>query len=263
MLTPKLNALSGGAVWSTPLRKLTLVAAYFVAYTPWLDMALLAMWCAAIFLIFKIARPKFSTMMLPALAAAAFGTLYLALPVEIGTTSGADIRMLPPLLITLVAMLATLPLAPLAPLGLSIIAAVAVMRPASIAHAWSGMDEDAHALIGHFAKARPNARILVLTLDRATKQQFQSHLMGWAVLQNGAYVTDLFAYVGQQTLSLKGPDAAQFMAKGEGGYQLDVNRIAQNFDYVWIFNPAAAAMTLPPSWHQVLGQAAGRLWQVR
>lgn len=263
MLTPQLNALSGGLVWSAPLRKLTLIGAYFVAYMPLIDMATLALWCLAIVLMFKFKNPAPRALTFPALSALAFLVLYVILPVEVGTTSGADIRMLPPLLICGVAALATLPLSRLAPIGLSLILIASVVRTTSIAFAWSHMEHDARALSTYFRNVAPNARILVLTLDRATKQNFQSHLMGWAVPQNGAYVSNLFSYAGQQTLSLLGPKTDAILIPTDAGHSVDIAAVRANFDYVWVFNPASGAVALPSDWKPVLGEGAGKLFKVQ
>ncbi len=263
MLTPKLNALSGGLVWSTPLRKLTLIGAYFIAYMPLADMATLALWGLAIILMFKFHRPLSRTITFPALAALAFAVLYVVLPVEVGTTSGADIRMLPPLLICCIAVLATLPLSRLAPIGLSLIIVASMIRTTSIAFAWTHMEHDARALSTYFRNVSPHARILVLTLDRASKQNFQSHLMGWAVPQNGAYVSNLFSYSGQQTLTLLGPKTEPILTETDTGHSIDVAAVRAHFDFVWVFNPSSVAVALPSDWKPVLGEGAGKLFKVQ
>lgn len=260
-LTPQLNALSGGVVWSTPLRKIALAAGYFSAYDVRLDLALSAVWVLGLALLFRLPALRPLRIDYAGLSFLAFGLLYLVLPVEVGTTSGADIRMLPSLLFTGAALLANLPLSRLAPLGLAALLAAGGVRYASIDSAWARMEGDARAIDAHFAREKANAKILVVTLDRASKTSFQSHLAGWAVPRNLAYVSNLFSYAGQQTLSLKGPKIEP-VALADGGYAIDEALVRTSFDYVYLFNPAGAKFAIPAGWTFVLGEGAGRLYRI-
>lgn len=262
MLQPKLNALAGGTVWSTPLRKITLAFGYFGAYDLKVDIPLMAAWAVALLLLFRLRWPATLRLDYVGLAMLAFGLLYLALPVEVGTTSGADIRMLPPLFFTATALLARLDLARTAYAALALIMSLGLARYGIVHMTWRGMESDSAALHAHFTKAPPQSKVLVLTLDRASKTNFQSHLIGWAVPANNAYVSSLFSYAGQQPLTLKRQPAEGTVSFADGGPVFDKAAVKRDFDYVWVFDPSGSGMVLPAGWTFVLGQGAGKLYKL-
>jgi hypothetical protein len=260
MLTPHLNALSGEVVWRTPLHKLVLVPGFFIAYAPFLDVAVFLIWCVAIVLLFKWRGLNSVAIDFVWVSAGAFALLYVALPLQLGTTVGVDIRMLPPLLITSLAILGTLPLSRFAPLGLALLLVAGLVRNASIYFNWSHMENDARAIANYFSKLEPQQRILVLDVDVPSKRHFQNRLMGWAVPQNKAYVSNLFS--GQQPLKLRGPEA-NFVLTSTGDGQIDDAAVRGKFDYVWVFNPNSANVGIPAGWRFILGEGAGKLWKVQ
>jgi len=260
-LQPKLNALSGGAVWSTPLRKLVLLFGYFGAYNLWVDIPLIAAWGVALLMLFRLETPRAFALDYAGIAALAFAGLYLVIPVDVGTTSGADIRMLPPLFLTAVALLANLTLARSARAGIALVVVLALTRYGVIHTAWSGMSADANAVQQHFAHAPPRSKVLVLTLNRASKTNFQSHVIAWAVPAGGAYVSSLFSYAGQQPLTLHRQPGEASVAAADGKLTFDAAAVEAGFDYVWLFNPEAADFTRPPGWTFVLGEGAGKLYR--
>lgn len=266
ILTPKLNALSGGTVWSTPLRKLVLAFGYFGAYDLTIDVPLMAAWALAIVLVLRLTwrRLAFDHVML---AAVAFALLYLALPVEVGTTSGADIRMLPPLYLTVAALLARFELARTAALGLGLVAALIAARTTALHHRWSLMENDTRTLTAYLAKVPAHPKIVVLTFDRASKTDFQSHLIGWAVPANGAYVSSLFSYAGQQPLSLQRQASEATLKVVDDKLTFDAQALARDFDYAWVFDPAKAKGTsqaeIPADWKPVVTAGAGTLFRLR
>ncbi len=261
MMQPKLNALSGGVVWSTPLRKLVLAFGYFGAYDLWTDVPLIAAWGLALLLLFRLAARRPIVIDYAGLAAVAFAVLYVALPVELGTTSGADIRMLPPLFFTAAALLANLPLARSAIIGVGLMTVLALTRHGVIHTTWTAMEGDAKAIRAHFAQAKPRSKVLVLTLDRASKNNFQSHLIGWAVPASDAYVSSLFSYAGQQPLTLLRETSEATVSDSDGKLVMDAAAVAAGFDYVWLFNPQTPDLVLPAGWTFVLGEGAGKLYR--
>lgn len=263
MLTPKLNALAGGVEWSTPLRKLILAFGYFGAYDLWTDVPLMTAWGLLLLLLFRLELPRKLGLDYVGLSAIAFAILYLVLPVEVGTTSGADIRMLPPLFFLVAALLVNLPVARTATLGIGLLALIGLVRYGAIHTAWASMEGDARAITTHFGQAPKNARILVLTLDRASKTSFQSHVIGWAVPAGDAYVSSLFSYAGQQPLSLKRQPSEATVRVVDHRPILDTNAVGRDFDYVWLFNPSGVDIDLPAGWRYELGQGAGKLYKLR
>jgi hypothetical protein len=260
MLTPHLNALSGGVAWRTPLHKLVLVPGFFMAYAPVLDVAVFLIWCVALVLLFRWRSLRSVAIDFVWLSAGTFALLYFALPLQLGGTIGVDIRMLPPLLITCLAILGTLPLSRFAPLGLALVLLAGLVRNASIYVNWSHMAGDARGITNYFSKLEPQQRILVLDVDVPSKTHFQSRLMGWAVLQNKAYVSNLFS--GQQPLKLRGP-TANFVSTTTGDGQIDDAAVRAKFDYVWVFNPNSANVGIPAGWRFILGEGVGKLWKVQ
>lgn len=270
MLVPKINALSGGVVWSTALRKFVLIGGYFISYTPWLDITVLLVWVLALLLTFSFSkiswrnvRPKDLSYL--HFAWGFFAILYLALPVEIGTTSGADIRMLPPLLICSLAIVGSLSLARFANVGMALVLLCSIAKNLSIFDSWIGMSNTARE-VALFAQKSSNPasprRVLVLLVDRATKSSFESHLMDWAVPESGMFVSDLFSFAGQQPLELKGPKPANYLVKGPDMVQINSEAVHSNYDYVWLFNPKRTAVGIPSQWKYVLGDEDGKLWKV-
>lgn len=123
------------------------------------------------------------------------------------------------------------------------------------------MAQVAEDISKYFEKVSPQSKILAVSLDRASKTNFQSHLIAWAVPAGNAYVSSLFSYSGQQPLVLKRQSSEATVSVVDGNPRMDKTAVARDFDYVWMFDPSATGFEKPPGWSVVLGKGAGTFYR--
>ena len=166
-LTRGPGAISGHAIW-WPFAKFASTAGLFLGYYPSVDLVVMALWLSAILTMFRIKCIKLQLTSWLQVAAAAFLVAYLVLPYELGSTSGVDFRMLPPLLVCILALAARLPVRNVA-LGSILILLATLLRLGSIGVAWADLADQSHQYIQAIRRMPEGSRILVVITERYSR----------------------------------------------------------------------------------------------
>lgn len=243
--------------WGGPLRKLLMPLTLFRGYDGTTDAIVIALWIAALAAFYG--RPR-AIGGWPALAAGAFAVLYLALPFQWGSTSDADSRLLPPLLVCGLAWLGTMPLRRFW-LGAVLLAVALLVRGGAVWSAWHRLDDRLQAAARSFDYLEENARVLPAILVPAhTKEDPENHFVCLAVIARHAYVPTLFAYRDQQPLALDGPPPLPELFNGPV-FTLPAATAAP-YDYLWVYNPHGVELRLPPDCTQTFADGAVSVWRL-
>jgi hypothetical protein len=248
--------------WGGWARKARILLTPFRGYDWVVDAAAGLLWVAAAAACFG---PAAKCERLPRwllLGAAVLAALYLALPYQVGATSDADSRALPPLLICGVALLAFLPLRR-PRLGLALLAACLLLRYGSVLVAWHQLDARLAPQARAFAQLPPHSRVLpVLLTPEGRKEDADRHFLAWAVVERDVYLPTLFAHRGQQPLTLRGPPPLTPRER-EGVLEFDEDALRGRYDYVWLLNPEDREVRLPASAVRIVQDGPLSVWRVR
>ena len=195
---------AGALSWPPLLRKLLMPLSVLHGFDIKADILVTLLWVAATLLFFgrslRLGRLDFA-----AWAAVIFLVLYEIFPDQIGTTSGVDGRLLPALVVCVLAWFGTLPMRGSWIAVALLIAAIGV-RDADIYVAWHRSDARLRDEARSFALIEPNSRVLpLILLTEYSKETPEAHFASLAVIERHAYIPALFAVPNQQPLHLTGP----------------------------------------------------------
>lgn len=256
----------GGWVWGSLGRKLQAPLEIFAGYDPRVDLPACVLWAAAIAAAFAL--PRFRDLFrgwIP-LALAALAALYILLPFQLGSTSEADTRVLPALLVVGLAAVGSAPLRR-PRLAAVLLAACLLLRFGSILHAWDRLCNRLDADARSFALFAPGDRVLpVMLLPERSKNYPEYHFAAWAVPGRGAFLPTLFSQPDQQPLRIVPPYAfAAGLPKGCNGPDactLKEGPLRERYDYVWLCNPAGKPVRAPWSFPLVYSEGTVTVWRV-
>jgi hypothetical protein len=247
---------SEGITWGDPTRKALLVLSLFRGYDERIDAVTILLWVGAIVVCFGPLRQRDRWPRWLLLSVAILFILALVLPFRLGTTSDADSRPLPAMLVCVVALVAFLPLRR-PTLGLAILTVCLLLRYGSVLMAWHRFDAPLALQARAFAVLEPGRRVLpVLLAPTGSKENVEQHFLAWAVVERNVYLPTLFAYRGQQPLILHGPPRVK---PGE----IDEASLRGKYDYVWVLNLQGKDVHLPPSCASVFHEGPLEVWQVQ
>ena len=257
------EALSGGIEWVGLVRKSRNFFSFFSSYGGILDLAVLALWVCALVAMLTIDRARLFRLTWLHLATILFLVAFLALPFTLGTTSGVDIRMLPPLWVCSLGLLVALPARSLN-LGFGFLLLAVTLRLTSIGLAWSDLGAPTQDHLRFISTIEPKSRILSVALGEATRFVPESHVVAWAVPLRQAFVSSLFSMRGQQPLRLSSDfnDVIVRLQKAQTG-EIDLAKVGNKFDYFWLFNSGDGRVAIPVSWLLVYKRGAIAVWRIR
>lgn len=257
------EALSGGVEWVGLVRKLRNFFSFFSSYGGMLDLGVLALWTAALAAMFTFDRARLFRLTWLHLATLFFLIAFLALPFTLGTTSGVDIRMLPPLWVCSLGLLAAMSARSLN-LGFCIVLMAVALRFASIGLAWSDLAATTRDHLRFISTMEPKSRILSVALGEATRFVPESHVVAWAVPERQAFVSSLFMMRGQQPLRLSSEFNDVFVRQQKAQkVEIDLAKVRNKFDYFWLFNSGDGKVAIPASWLLVHKRGAISVWRIR
>lgn len=244
---------NAGVTWGTWSLKLQKIGILFRAYDLRFDLAALLPWLAAVVVSFggALLRDRPASWLL--LAMAALVGLYLLIPFQLGTTSDTDSRLLPALLVCMLAWLALLPAAHFR-LAMSLIVLSLVIRQAGIQYAWDRLAEHLQPHVQALEVLPSSSRVLpVLASPARSKDYPTEHFPAWAVIERGCFVPILFADPGQHALRQPAPI---FPEK-----ELKSPQLRDHYDLLWIDNPEGQAVRIPDGFQRVFDKGPLTLWR--
>jgi hypothetical protein len=193
-----------------------------------------------------------------------FLAMSLAMPFSWGSTHAADLRLLPPLLVCVLAILGTLPVRHLR-LGLGLLAVCLVVRYGGIYVAWHRLDTRLVEMARAFEYIPRGSRIMPVNLLPADMDRSKEHpefyFAAWAVPFREAYVPTLFAFRDQQPLHLKQELPAYIHTEGSE-VVVEEEPTRSDYDFVWLYNPANRQVRMPDQFKKVFSENAFSLWGV-
>jgi hypothetical protein len=196
------------------------------------------------------------------LAVAVLGLWYLVTPFQLGTTSDADSRILPAILIGVLAIFSSMAIQKYRT-GMVLLALCLLVRFGSIGTAWDGLSRRLETQAQAFSLLEPGSRVLpVVLLPEESKDYPEKHFVSWAVIERQVYVSNLFSHSDQHTLRIV-PPSQNYGRLVNNRFEIDEQKIRENFHYIWVFNPGGKTITIPPTFEQLFFQDSLTLWRVR
>jgi len=252
---------AAGYQWGGWLRKLELPFAIFRTYDWPADAAVSILWIGIILATFGVDCFRKWQWSWLHLAVAVLALWYLVTPFQLGTTSDADSRILPAVLICLLAMFGAIPIQRWR-IGIALLTVCLLIRFGSIAIAWNGLSRRLEDQAQAFAFLEPHDRVLpVVLLPEESKSYPEKHFVSWAVIERGVYVSNLFSHLDQHTLRIF-PPTKEYGRILNTGYFINNEEVRKKFDYVWVFNPDGKIIQVPPKYEELFSQDSLTLWRV-
>lgn len=257
---------TGETSWGTVIRKLYMPLTLFRGYDLRADAVAMAAGFTAAIVWFAGRRGPVDTA--PTSAAPLWigfmllAACYIVIPFQLGGTSDTDSRLLPALLVCVLAWLGGQPLRRLSR-GLSLLAICFVIRQGSIVRAWHEHSRRLEVHSQAFDHLETQSRVLPLILaPQLSKDYPEIHFPCWAVVKKRAFVPTLFAYRDQQPLRIVLPTRLP-AAKTDAGWIFREPEVRQRFDFVWIYNPDQAIVAVPAGFQRVFAEQSLELWRIR
>ena len=268
-LLQKSGAGVGETNWGTIVRKLYMPLTLFRGYDMTIDGVVVLIWVAALILLFLRFGRRTSAPFAPSsgvnrnaclLGLVLLSGLYVAIPFQLGGTSDTDSRLLPAMLICVVALLGGLPMQRVR-WGLALLAVCLVIRQGSILHAWQQRSARLQTHADAFEHLSPQSRVLPLVLiPQFSKDYPETHFACYAVVTHRAFVPTLFAFRDQQPLQL-GKSVPLPFSKTAQGWEFDQAALLRDYDFLWIYNPENVSVAAPNSFQMVFDKQGLRLWR--
>jgi len=258
----EVNAVAGAMEWRPIGDKIKYGSAAFATYDPVLDTVVLALFIAAVVLMVRTERMFRLELHWLHFAIVLFAGAFIAMPYGVGTTWGADVRLLPPLLICGIALLARLP-SRNPRLGALLVLAAVLIKLTSIQLAWTKFESTYASHIEFIKTLPPKSRILSVGFNDWSRFHNEPHVISYAVPFREAFVSSLFAIRGQQPLRLPLNEAGPFELITPEGMHFDVERVRKaGFEYVWVFNPLGRELFVPQGWTRSYAKASISVWKI-
>jgi hypothetical protein len=233
-------------VWGTWGRKFGQALSLFQSYDITLDVVVCILWLAAVFVWFR----PLSQMVVPcatrSLPLIALVACYLVLPQQLGTTSPADGRVLPAILICALALLADRPVRrPL--LGGVLLASSLIVRDVEVDRSWKQLERRLETYAGAFQQLTPRSRVLPVTLMDHWGPKFPERtVLAWAVAEREIFVPDLTVGAGQFLVRSAIP-CNPYPPREAGPEAVDLEgfRSLDCYDFLWVLNCNGSKVRVP------------------
>jgi hypothetical protein len=192
----------------------------------------------------------------------ALAGLYLLIPFQLGTTTDADSRLLPALLVCALAVVISLPVRRPA-LGAALLAVCLGVRFGSIVSNWDRLSERLDSASRSLAVFEPGSRVMpVILIPTNSKEYPEQHFVSWAVISRDIFVPTMLAYRGQQPLAVTIP-CGLYLRELPDSCAVDEKQVRQCYDYLWVYNPKGKRLRLPNSFERVFSDDSLTVWRVR
>jgi hypothetical protein len=260
IMREKADAPDNSFNWGGWTRKALMPLTLFRTYNAWLDGGAASLWLVAL----TVGLREFVSRRWLLLAMIVLSLLYLLIPLQLGTTSDADSRLLPAILVCALAWIGTCP--PRRFLrALTLLAMCLVVKIGGIAWAWNQLDrrlvEHAHA----FELIPPRSRVMPLVIGPSTggsKDFPEDHFAEWLVPLKDVFIPTLLAIPDQQPLVID-PRCKVFVCRTADGIEIDEQRVRECYDFVWLVNPTKAPVRIPAAFEVVFADDWVTLFRVR
>lgn len=260
--------------WGGPVRKLTMWLVAFRGYDARADAVVLALWVAAILLAFDLRAVRRGLSLRSLAGPAVLAACYLVLPSELGSTTEADLRILPALLACSVGLLGqgTVRRCYL----LAVLLAVAVgVRTGSVATSWARISARFDAEAKVFTALPRKARVLPVTGVFGNDKRYpEVHFGAWTVITSGADYPRLFTWEGGGSgVSRASSRYPTPLIIHDGGCPVPVRverdrftvvdgAVRRCYDYVLVLNPLGTPIEVPASFPVVARSGPATLYRV-
>jgi hypothetical protein len=193
------------------------------------------------------------------LALAVLVLAYLLLPNDV-VSVGADTRLLPAILVAVLASLGELPVRRLA-LCMVLLASCLAVRDGAVIRAWDRLSArlDSHART--FALIERGSRVMPVTITPIDYNFPDDQFISWAAVFRDAFVPTLYARRDSHVLRLVSP-CGIYVKPAAGGYEFEEGPIRECYDYVWLYDPEQKAVRIPRGWRRLFSANSLSLWQV-
>jgi hypothetical protein len=193
------------------------------------------------------------------LALALLTLAYLLLPNDV-VSVGADTRLLPAILVAVIAALGQLPVRRLAICMLLLAASIAV-RDGAVIHAWDRFSVRLDSHEKTFDLIERGSRVMPVTITPVDYSFPDDQFISWAAVFRDAYIPTLYARRDSHVLRIVSP-CEVYAEPTADGYEFDEKRIRECYDYVWLYDPEHKAERIPKSWQQLFSENSLTLWRV-
>lgn len=249
--------------WGTWWHKLTMPLYVFRTYSFTADAIVAVLWILAGLAFFGLVWRGQQKPWLW-LAIFLFALLAVVIPLGWGSVFNADVRVLPPLLVCVLAVAARSRLRHFL-LGAAILTVATAIRYGSVYAAWTALDTRLTEISAGFEKIPAGSRVMAVsgTLAGLTlaKELPENTFASWAVPLRGAFVTGLFAYRDQQPLVVKQSD--KIYARLEGNeIVVDDAPTRADYDFVWLFNPHRKPVRISSGFKKIFETQDVTIWRV-
>jgi hypothetical protein len=244
--------------WANKLRR---PSGLFRTYNEWIDLTVLGLWMGTLLAFFGYrmctARKSWLCLGIGALLAA-----YLIMPFDWGSTSSADTRLLPAIMICALALVGTI-----RPkrfwLGAGLLAIGLLLRYGAVFLAWHRLDDRLMEEAKGFDHIPPHSRIMPLILAPIlSKEVPERHFLSWLAIYNEAFVPTLFQQRDQFTLHIH-EETRVFAHQEAGMLWIDEEQTRAHYDFVWLYNPQDRPVRMPTSFTKIFSAGGATLWSVK
>jgi hypothetical protein len=252
----------GWGSWSDKFHNLSLP---FAVYDKKIDLLIGLLWLLAIASWFHIDLRPLRHGAANLMASAVFFSLYWIIPTELGSTGGADWRVLPALFVCVLAVLSALsPRGML--LGSLLLAACIVLRQFEVERAWNRLGGRLQDYSQAFEHLPSGSRVLPVTLFPSWGlEQSDRGFHFWALIERDVFVPDLLTVPGQFPLR-KLSDCDGFPLNGrdvtEGQIvEITDSRLLSCYDFLWVLNRSRAKIRVSPAFNPVSIRGDLTVWK--
>jgi len=248
--------------WSSKLRGLT---APFLSYDRRIDLLVGLLWLLAFLAWFRIQVPPLRPCAANLTAAVIFFALYWIMPSKLGSTAGADGRVLPAVFICVLAVISELP-TPGMLLGGLLLTSCVLVRQIEVELSWNRISGRLQSYSEAFQDLPPGSKVLpVILLPHWGIEYVDRGFHSWAAVERGVFVPGLWTIPGQHPLR-KSVEFEGFRssggvtAKGQT-VELDDPRLLSFYDFLWVLNRSGAKLRVPPAFELLSTRGSLTVWK--
>jgi hypothetical protein len=184
---------------------------------------------------------------------------YLVLPHNL-LSVGADSRLLPAILVTVLSALGKLPVRRVA-FAVVVLAACVVLRGGAVVRAWNGISVRLDSYAQAFALIEPGSRVMPVTPTWVDYNYPDMAFYAWAAVSRDAFIPTLFSRQDSHVLHLTAQNTI-FVKREVDRYEFEEGPVSDSYDYVWLYNPEQKAVRVPEGWRRVFSADPMSLWRV-
>lgn len=251
--------------WSPLPQKFVRLLFIFRGYSWIADALTLGIWLIALTLLvlpaIKRGRWHWTHLGLGALIFLSF-----VIPDRIGAGGELDLRLLPAILVCLLASLASVPPRNLA-LALGLVVLALALRLGSVGWAWVNISNRLETEAASFAFLQEGDRVLpVILTPEFSKEYPEDAFLAWTVISHRTFIPKLLAYPDQQPLryteryaACREPIFQDEATKGK--VTLKEELVRRCYNVLWIYDPEKRGVVIPGGFRKVWEEGGVSVWR--